>query len=620
MFDTMESKISRLAVFFLVISTCLQLCVVCIDNRRIQIIETAPAVTTEVIGDEDDAMIAIIETAPSDLLIKEGESSTLSCTSDHPWFFCVWVHPSGSKKCSLAEEGEYKSVCEGMENIRIRGDGNTCQLDIMNITQEDHGEYMCLLSQAEVFHTDRVFVNVEVATPANLSIRKVGDQEDSTMLDMVEGETVELVCEVTGAYPPPTFLWNFPDHEGVQGENVFEEEYPGHTITGVSSVYYTAEYSHSGHDIQCLTMQTQGDSVIYTSMAKTIIHVRTPMPLNSSQDHQEVVTGVFISGLLIILCLSAVVLSLIVRRRKYWGHKIDKLGEDGQLGEDDQLGEDGHIGEDGHQGKHCHLTQSWTTRLKKKVNNSFIMEDEGIYSKPYTTSTPHRKDDSSCRADIHDSESSNNSHFTSSLSECTLSDSLSLGDIVEGNFVSFSQADMYCCGVYQDILEDQDIIVEEDEEEENINTTEQETSPFPSIFCQEVSTHYYDKSQLAETCAACSESQVKKSKDEKNTFIERKDVTKNLLISHPLSDEYVNNTKEYPCLANGQTISKCSYNQTANECPPHVLSKSIITSLGNPEVHVVHNSISDDTVNISLRKCNHNNCSIIKCFPPEPSL
>ena len=51
MFDTMESKISRLAVFFLVMSPCLQLCVVCVDNKRIQ----------------------IIETAPSELLIREGE-------------------------------------------------------------------------------------------------------------------------------------------------------------------------------------------------------------------------------------------------------------------------------------------------------------------------------------------------------------------------------------------------------------------------------------------------------------------------------------------------------------------------------------------------------------------
>ena len=168
---------SRRSVFFLLISICLQSSVVCVKESRIQ----------------------IIETAPSELMIREGESSTLSCTSDHPWFFCVWVHPSGSKKCSLAEEGEYKSVCEGVDNIRVRGDGNTCQLDIMNITQEDHGEYMCLLSQAEVFHTDRVFVNVEVATPVNLSMRKVGDKEDITMLDMVEGETVELVdAEVAG--------------------------------------------------------------------------------------------------------------------------------------------------------------------------------------------------------------------------------------------------------------------------------------------------------------------------------------------------------------------------------------------------------------------------------------
>ena len=93
-----------------------------------------------------------------------------------------------------------------------------------------------------------------------------------------------------------------------------------------------------------------------------------------------------------------------------------------------------------------------------------------------------------------------------------------------------------------------------------------------------------------------------------------KDVTKNLQFSHPLSDDYSSTAGQYSCLANGQNISKCSYNQTAKECPPHVLSKSINTTLENPQVHVVHNSISDDTVNISLRKCNHNNCSILQCL------
>ena len=123
----------------------------------------------------ENGTIEIIETKPSKLLLKEGESANISCTSDQPWFFCLWRHPSGTKKCSLKEDGQYRSVCLGMENMSVHGDGNTCQLNMKNITVDDHGMYMCLLNQAELFHTDRAYVNVEVATPAKLEMKKVGD-------------------------------------------------------------------------------------------------------------------------------------------------------------------------------------------------------------------------------------------------------------------------------------------------------------------------------------------------------------------------------------------------------------------------------------------------------------
>ena len=168
----------------------------------------------------ENSKIQIVNTNPSKLLIKEGESANISCTSDLPWFFCLWRHPSGTKKCSLQEDGQYRSVCQGMENMGVHGDGNTCQLEMKNITVDDHGAYMCLLNQAELFHTDRAFVSVEVATPAKLRLGRAGDVEDRRVLDMVEGETVQMECEGRGAYPAPDFLWNLPDQEDVRGNEV----------------------------------------------------------------------------------------------------------------------------------------------------------------------------------------------------------------------------------------------------------------------------------------------------------------------------------------------------------------------------------------------------------------
>ena len=167
-----------------------------------------------------DDKLRIMETSPSKLLIKEGSSTILSCSSSHPWFLCLWVHPSGRKACSIHEGGEHRSVCSGLENVEVVSAGDRCQLEVKNVTLADEGTYMCLLSQAGVFHTDRAYVGLEVATPAETSLRIAGDVEDREVLEMVEGETVKLECEGRRAFPAPEFLWSLLDKDGVKGNEV----------------------------------------------------------------------------------------------------------------------------------------------------------------------------------------------------------------------------------------------------------------------------------------------------------------------------------------------------------------------------------------------------------------
>ena len=150
----------------------------------------------ESIESRESNQIEIIETNPSRLLIKEGESANMSCTSDQAWFFCLWRHPAGTKKCSLREDGQFKSVCQGLKNMSVHGAGHTCQLDMKNITVDDHGVYMCLLNQAELFHTDRAYVAVEVATPAQLELKKVGDLEESSILDLIHRILANNVSDI----------------------------------------------------------------------------------------------------------------------------------------------------------------------------------------------------------------------------------------------------------------------------------------------------------------------------------------------------------------------------------------------------------------------------------------
>ena len=56
-----------------------------------------------------------------------------------------------------------------------------------------------------------------VATPASLEIRRVGEEvEETGMLEVMEGEVVEVQCLATGAFPRVEFLWSLPGVERVE--------------------------------------------------------------------------------------------------------------------------------------------------------------------------------------------------------------------------------------------------------------------------------------------------------------------------------------------------------------------------------------------------------------------
>ena len=61
-----------------------------------------------------------------------------------------------------------------------------------------------------------------VATPASLEVRRVGEEEkeETGVLEMVEGEVVEVQCLATGAFPRVEFLWSLPGVERVETREV----------------------------------------------------------------------------------------------------------------------------------------------------------------------------------------------------------------------------------------------------------------------------------------------------------------------------------------------------------------------------------------------------------------
>ena len=101
---------------------------------------------------------------------------------------------------------------------------------------------------------------------------------------------------------------------------------------------------------------------------------------------------------------------------------------------------------------------------------------------------------------------------------------------------------------------------------------------------------------------------------------------KSIKISHPLSDSYIPDTVEEPHKQSQSfknvkediiTISHPLSEivdleaEPCDSCSEYINNNN--SSSHHPTLHVLHESISDDTVNITMKICNHNECSFMSC-------
>ena len=151
-----------------------------------------------------------INQVPGDTMVWEGSRLELGVRTDSAWFLCVWISPSGDKKCAIQETG-VSSVCLGDPRIVITGDSQTCGITIQNVTTEDWGRWMCLVQDDEYFSTHRKYVNVEVATEAVVTLSWNDDSNNNNnhnsqealsgrILEVMEDTETTIHCNVS-QYP-----------------------------------------------------------------------------------------------------------------------------------------------------------------------------------------------------------------------------------------------------------------------------------------------------------------------------------------------------------------------------------------------------------------------------------
>ena len=104
----------------------------------------------------------IVSSSPtSGSLMTLGSQVRLSCSSDSPWFFCLWHSPDGGKQCAI-QESSPTSVCTSSPQLVLWGTTRTCGVTIHSITKQDHGNWVCLLSDIREFDSRKQFINLQV--------------------------------------------------------------------------------------------------------------------------------------------------------------------------------------------------------------------------------------------------------------------------------------------------------------------------------------------------------------------------------------------------------------------------------------------------------------------------
>ena len=346
--------------------------------------------TQGVLGTDE---ISIVDTSEEYTLVEEGGVANLSCTTDQEWFFCLWRHPSGVKECIVSENGTYTSSCAGMEHLEIQGSGKTCSLLVYNVSSHDHGGYMCLFNQAEIFHTARTEIQVGVMTRGRTGlVRTLGDR-----LEMVEGEMVQLECEGRGAYPAVEFEWEYPGIHTVRDN--MTTEYGSHTIHSWSSINYTASLSDNGCTIQCVAIQEYNGVILYRQYHNITLYITQPLSLRSDQvESIGTWAGACLAIILAIIILAIMVIKMI---------KNNKHTAVGDQKKDDRLA-------------------IWTTKTLKR-DSSVLASNLSISSYPSNIYKPESNPE--CKAEVHNSSSSCSSSRTPVSSDTSFETNRSLSEI-----------------------------------------------------------------------------------------------------------------------------------------------------------------------------------------------
>ena len=191
-------------------------------------------------------------------IMSTNKEVILSCITTSPWFLCVWEGPYGERACTLRNKISVhgNSLCGEQDRLEVRGNSSICSLVIHQPCLSDHGEWTCAVSDDTSLETVKDYVQLEIVTEGELVMIP-----ETSMMEVVEGEKVELVCLVEDVYPPPDISWSVSSIMvgllDTSSHGVISPSGITHLVGVQHHVFYTPSHRDHGKNISC--MATQGN-------------------------------------------------------------------------------------------------------------------------------------------------------------------------------------------------------------------------------------------------------------------------------------------------------------------------------------------------------------------------
>ena len=206
------------------------------------------------------------------------------------------------------------SSCDISYKGFVSGNRTVCQLTIAGVSEKDHGDWTCAVSDSASLETVKQSVSVSVVVVGEVRLSPV-----VASLLLGEGDLAQLVCRVTAAWPRPHIVWtsHTAGHLNTDTEVWTEQEADSHLVTLSQTVTYSASLADNGGNITCTVSQAWDDEVELQTRSLSLQILPTTALRNSGNtmvDKVGILSLVFVSLLVLILVL--VILTMVGLKRR----------------------------------------------------------------------------------------------------------------------------------------------------------------------------------------------------------------------------------------------------------------------------------------------------------------